>query len=736
MALQILFNSQQKRLNLDRLPLIAKGQEFEPDVLRSGAWIEPTQNRVLLEPYCLTPDWLTSNSGNYAKLALSDFTASGTWETRVQSGFTAGPWLGIADSAASGSLITTATLVKNRGMWVAAFVYGLSGNPMILDGGWNSSVSSASGIAFEVYLDGTVIFYKAGAEVQRGRVKVQKGKPIELTLIPYAHREILVHCLDSENPNGNGGGFSVVFQDIAEDASDPEITPASKFWLRVPSGATQVMAAPLLFPTSGYVTTVEQSFIDAPASTDVLEEWVNDSWVGAGPTYPYRVYGHPAYVGTQSASFTARDWAGSSFTANGSNIEARGRLTLTSSVATHTPTLYGAQLAYAATFADTDDSEEYDATDHCLSFSLSVPEAANGVTATAVFRDPEVLEANIPNFKRAVNTPIKVIYDGVVLLDGRGGQPVYTSMATDGASRVELEIRDGYKGMEDYTYAEMLPFDDLAFTGVLPYLASHAGIEGTNTTISTATFTLPWQTTGNVDGWSVLAEPGDSPADWADRLNQDYAATWVMGIRPTAAGMPEFFALDPADVGTTPLVILWRSDTDSADPTKGNHTGADIPRFVYHVGNTEETLEPEATEVRVSGYNPITGRMIQAVKVDTAAETVTTAPSSRPANWIGAKRRFGLENSSITRQDVCNQATEIIFDRITPVRSLVQADVMQLLRDPADDRPLWRADVIRLEGRGIFKITSFGAEFELIDSGGYEVVNSQYVLEKIAPEPS
>jgi len=737
MALEILFNTAQTRLGLDRIPLIAKGGEMELDLLRSGAWIEPTNDRILLEPYCLTDTWVTSNSGNYAKLALSDFTATGTWETRVQTGFTAGPWLGIADTAGSGSLVTTTTYAKNRGFWVGAFVYSLTDNTEILRCGWNSSASLAAGVGLSIWSNGRVIVYKDGAKVAEGSVKIQKNKPLELTLIPYAHRELLIHCLDgdkttAQSPIRRGSGFSAVFTDIATDASDPTITPASKFWIEVPSGGTQVMAAPLLFPTSGYVTSVPQSFIEAPAVTDVLEEALNDSWIGAGPTYPYLIYGHPAYVSTQSASAVAVDWSGAAFTANGTNIECRLKVTLTTASANVTPTVYGAQLAYSATFATTDATEEYDATAHCLSASLSVPEDASGVSLTLRFRDPLALEADIPNFRRATNYPVKLILDDITVIDGRAETPNWTRMPTDPASTVEIEVRDGMKGAEGYRFAEATPLDKFSLEGALGYLAGHCGIAAANQVISTSGFDLPMETRGVVDGWSVLIEVGDTPADWMRRLVEDFAATWLYGIRPSAT-VVKFFASDPTTIGTTALVTLWRSDTDSADVSKGNHA-TDPWKWVYHLGSQVETLEPEATEVRVSGWDTRTGRLIQAYKIDTAAEDATTAPSSRPANWVGEKRRYGLMSELITTQASANAACEIIYDRITPVREIVEWE-SYILTNPSNDVPAWRGDVVRLEGMGYYKIISFAWDIELDDSVITRIWG-RYVGEKVAGEPS
>jgi len=727
MALSVTFNHAQRRLVRDRVPLLARGQEMEPALLRSGAFVEPVNNRILLEPYALTPTWKTSNAGNYAKLALASFTTSGAgWEERTQTGLTAGPWLAIKDTAVNGTLLTTTTYAKNRGFYVAFHSYSKTGDEVVFRCGWNSSASLAAGVGLEFKADNSVDVYKGGVVVGSGSVtgtKTTGTKPGEMTalvLIPHAHRELLVMSLT------NGGAFSTLFTDIDDDASNPTITPATKFWIEVPTGGTQVQAAALVYPSTGYVTSIEQSFLLPPEATDTLESYDNPTWNGGSST-DYLIHGHPAYVGTSGMSAEAVDWSGAAFVNNGSNTEARLKITLTTSDTTVTPTGYAAEVAYSGTTDLTDDSEEFDATAFCTRATLSVPDDPGGVTWDFEFKEPDTLEADIPNLKRAVNLPVLVKVGTVILTDGRSGTPEYQKRATDGASRVMIDVRDGFKALETFETAEPIAFDGFNLSSNYLFFMGIAGI--LSSTSSTTTFTLPGSTSGDADGWASMMAPGDSYDGHLRETMDDYAPAWIFGIRPTLASTPEGFILSPTDMGTTAAVTLYRSDEDAV--SIGTKTGLDVGRFIYRDVQIE-TLEPEATEVRVTGYERITLRGLQAYKIDTAAEDFTTAPTSRPSNWLGEKRRYGLEKTAITSQSLCNEVTTILYDRLTVTREMVEWKGHFLYA--GSGRPLWRGDNVRLHGLGTYRIISFGGEF-IAQDGTVNFTNFTYVGEKVASEP-
>jgi hypothetical protein len=459
-----------------------------------------------------------------------------------------------------------------------------------------------------------------------------------------------------------------------------------------------------------------------------LESWPNPAWIG---TQNYQVHGHQAYVGTQTISAAARDWAGSAFSADGTNIEARLRMTLTTSNAGYTPTGYGAQLAYAGTFADTDGSEEFEATDYFTRAVLSVPDDPTGVAWDLEIKEPDILAADVPNIQRATNTPILFEFGGVTLTDGIINTPDWSLAALDEASRVALDASDTFKLAESYRFAEPIPLDALPLENVITFFAAHCGIEASDITVSSTALDLARNTVGDTNQWSIQVEPGDSAGEWIQRIHDDYAGTWLYGIRPKSGGGIEFFSTDPADLGTTALITLYPSDALAV--SVGSFTALQIPKHVY-INLGLETLEPEATEVRVTGVDLRTKRLLQAFKVDTAAEDATTAPASRPPNWVGCKRRYGLPLDEATTQAVVNQVCLLMFNRLSPTRELAEFETKTLLVDPADDRPLWRGDNVRLYGQGIYRIISFGAEFIIQDGTNY-IVRCVYVAEKVAGEP-
>lgn len=708
MALSITFDHAQRRVIDDRISLVAGGLEFEGPYW-SDTWIDPVTNTLMLRPYPLYDAWYTTDTGNYAKLTATDFSLSGTdWETRYDQ-HAKGPWLCRKDAATNGTAITSSAYAKNRGMYVSWFSYGAGEVFLQFRCGWNSSASTAGGVAIEVYSDGFCNVYKNGAVVASGKVSgsqtqnTRANQVYELLLIPCRHRELLIY-------SKSGDGFSVAFPDIDDDDADPTIVPAQKFWFEVVEGATQVMVAPLSFPTSGYATSVEMTFLEAPAVAEPLEEYENDAWVGAASPDTFKIYGHSAYVGTQTAAAEMRTIAHAAFTPDGTTKEVRLRVDLTTNNAGYTPFVYGAQMAYAGYTDLTDSTESFDATGSCMSASLSVSEDAGGVYADFEFINPDGLEADVAGLFSQSNRPIELLVGTQELLDGVGLPPRYDVQHNLAAEVISFEVRDKWKLLEDYIFAERVPIGGLTLVEALTFFAKRAGFEATDITITASAFVLPEAGGAKAGEWNLLVEPGDTAADWIRRLMDDYAATWYYGIRPKAGGY-EFYAEDTTDLGTTAGVTLYETSAEAV--SIGLHAAGDAWQYVARAIE-EAVLEPLANDVRITGYDPRTKRPIQSHKQDTASIDATTSPSLRPANWLGVQRKFGLADTTITTQAACDQACEISFDRLSVSRRMIEFKC-GLLVDGITGVPLWRGDVVEIYNRAKVRINSFHVSFMLED---------------------
>jgi hypothetical protein len=730
MSLALTLDYEQARLSVDRLTTFATYAGLR-DTLRQavsvGTVLEPSGNALILAPYALDPAWQTASTGNYAKLAKSAFTLSGSsadWEDRAEATWI-GNWIAKIDSASGGSGVTTASYTKNQGFYVAFFAYGAASSQEIFRCGWHTSADYESGVGLRFYASGQVQVYKDGVEVAAGELNgtatgaQNVNRSFEVMLLPGKLKELIVAGIRT------GGAFSAVFEDIADTETDPEITPAGPFWFEVPAGGTQVQIAPLKFPSSGIAIAQQNTFHEAPASSETLE---NISGVWPTGSNAYLGYGHPAYGGgTQGASASLVDPDGTTaFSPDGTKRDHRIKVTLTTSDQGFTPFLYGMQLAYPADNAGTDDSEEHDATASIRRAQavLSVPEDPGGVQFDIEFVNPDALGFDVAGLKTTSNRPALLEFDGAVLMDGRMGPVSFDdgqwNAATEGLSAT---IFDQWRDLELYIYPEAVPLDNLLLTDTLPFIAQKCGIPGTDIDTSTSTFRIPF-TPGEEFG--TVIEAGDSPSDWLTQIAQDYAATWYYGFRPKSDGSgTEFFFTAPADLPSTGSVTLYA--TKAAAITAGK-TAAEAYKFVYNTYE-EQIIEPECTRVRVSGFDPRTGRPFQAFKVDTAAETVTTAPSSRPANWLGAVRSYALVNAAITSQAAVNEVCDLLYARLTVARRMAEITTRWPLQH-SSGALLWRGDAITLEGLGHWRIVAFSVVF--MDEGTDGLVKDcTYTLEKI-----
>ncbi len=738
MALTFHLDHAQVRRATDWLFATASGRELVGEL--DGAtfddtWVDPITNTLMLAPSCVEPAWDTSNSGAYQKLGLSAFTlgTSANWEER-QDQRGKGPWLSVKDTAVNDTAITTTTYDKNRGFCVAWFGYGSGERFLVMRCGWNSAASATSGLAgrvtVELYSDGYVVVLKGDTVFGSGSITgsvapdAQSGQFFKVLLLPFRHRELLVYGF-------KGSGFSVLFDDIASDAASPEITPGTKFWFNVVSGGTQVQVAPVVFPTSGYFFTQKLSFAAAPATGATLGTFGNASWVGSAS---YRVWGHPAYYGTQTAVCALFQHDGTTaFVPDDTEQNCRIKTTLGTNNTGYSPFVYGVSMAYRGTTATTDATEEHDATSNVVGASLSVPDDAAGVMASLDIRDPEGLEVDVAEFRTMANRPARLDLGSNVILDGYGDPQSWEIIHNPDAARMNYQVRDRWRVLDAYMFPDRVALDGLRFDqAILQVLRLGLGYDdGVTTNISTTTYALAPDPMPNSDDFSWLIEAGDTAGDVLRRLLRDYAANWIYGFRPRATGL-EFFALEPADLPSTPILTLYTTRADAA-------TALTPDQIVLRAN--PEVLEVEATEVRVTGWDPRSNRPMQAFKVATTLEDVTEVPSARAPGWVGEKRRYGIIVPEIKSTDELGRVTDLLYDRLTTPRTMIEwesdlllfpdtLDEDDVLIYPDAGLPLWRGDLVEIDGLGDYRIISFGGTF-IREATGVIVRRFTYVGEKV-----
>jgi hypothetical protein len=89
--------------------------------------------------------------------------------------------------------------------------------------------------------------------------------------------------------------------------------------------------------------------------------------------------------------------------------------------------------------------------------------------------------------------------------------------------------------------------------------------------------------------------------------------------------------------------------------------------------------------------------------------------------------------SEIQNTQELARVTELLYDRLTVQRELIEwrSDLLLFESPHADEGyPLWRGDLVEIDGLGEYRIVSFGGEF-IREATGVIVRRFTYVGEKV-----
>ncbi len=709
MALSVIFDHAQRRLKHDRIAVLAGGDDLNGPYYQD-TWIDPVTRTTILRPAPLYPDWWTSNTGIFEKLGPAALTAevADNWYTVADyklADVAAGPWIA-SKGAAPGALVTNTTWGKNRAFALSMFSYGAGDKFILSEFGWNPNPNYLESLGHRLWSDGELEIWKNAVQVglynlSGALVADQKTNvALDLMLIPCRRRELLV-------VSRQGNGFSHVFDDIDEDDEDPIITPASKFWVSFPHAKAQVQIAPIQFPSTGYVTSVDYQLGEAPAGSDVLEQSDNKDFAG-GTNKNWRIFGDPPYAGAipgdTKAELIKPDNTGL-FIANGTNKDCRLKVTLAGD-GSYTPFVYAAEVAYARVVDETDASEETPVDDFLEELAIDVPDDPTGVSMRTQLLRPEEIESTIvAGLKRINNRPAKLERETVVWIDAQGESPSWEMSTSDDTQRLTLEFRDRWKSLENYRFKTRVPLDGWNIVDALAFILKSSGLEDTDLDLEAIDFEIEPIPGPEAGEFNVVIEIGDTAAEWVLQLMDDYAATYHYGFKPTAGGY-KFVLKSDATLSAAPVAFeLWSTRQGAID---GGIPDADVWKYVFR-DYSEDTLPGEANDIRVTGWDPRQKRAIQSHYPDTEAMKVDTAPSARPENWCGEPLLYGLVNAGITTQDVCDRAAELLFDRLTPIKVVAEITCEAMIKP--DEVPVWRGDDVWLHGKGRFRVISMSVDF-------------------------
>jgi len=703
---------------VDALSVLVSGRDWDP-ASWADVWVDPVTNTCMLRPAAKYGGWTTSDSGIYAKLGPADFGLSSPW-TGHQADL-GGDFMLYNAANSSGLSGVGPTLGVNQPMVVELFTQGVTNAPYgILDVGWSNTGDSTAGVAVRFYADGSADVYKNGYQV--GAYSGGGGSPNyfdqalpqgptlgggSTPMTPRGYQTILlIPCRDRELlvVSSMGGSFCHIFQDLPEGTGGLTITPGESFWFKVQTPvAANLRFAKLQYAANGFVCGAPSGWRQTPSGSPSFVVYQSLSQTGAGLVTPSVVT--PAANPYSLAN------------------PMQTKLALTGGAAPNwTPFVYGARAYYPPTTGETATPEggALELLPDVTAFHLEVTDTVGGTRAAVTLKQPEAIgTAGGEDITTQCHRAIQVSDEHGMILNGIAEPPHWTDafgFTADGYDQnqqIGIEIRDLWKLAEEFVFSEPVPLDGLTLSAAYALVASMIGIPNSLVYVSPAgaDFALPFMAPSGGE-WAFLCDAGDKGAEVLDRLHQTYAATWFHGFRPnpSPASPPVLSLIDPADttagysLPSTASVTLYPSIADSGATWQ----------TVYRSYSTQ-ILEPEANDVTVTGRDPRGGKPIVAHQADTASQAVSTAPASRPANWLGSIRKFGWVDPSITTIDAALYACGLLYSRLTQAREIVEFECEYL---PG----VWRGDLVTLNratGDPVtVRIKTFSGAFENVGTFG------------------
>jgi hypothetical protein len=280
---------------------------------------------------------------------------------------------------------------------------------------------------------------------------------------------------------------------------------------------------------------------------------------------------------------------------------------------------------------------------------------------------------------------------------------------------------------------ESYPYDGLVAVNAIIDLMLISGYDG-NVYLAgdNPLLDLPYSPNISKGQYALAPDFFDTVGGYLDKLKNDYYANWITGWMPTTSGYLYVWQ-DAPNASTTPVMTLYQSIATAT--TAGIAEVLRPKRVVRRMSSHYET--PEATQVQVVGQDPATGLFITKSRVDTAAETASTAPASRPYNWRGRPVPYQLRDPALTTQDAVDQACDILYDRLTTGRILIEWESDFLVLS-SNNRPLWLGDVVRImepDGtttKGDYRIIGIPTiDFVTEQTSGFSVRKAVYRGQKV-----
>lgn len=642
-----------------------------------------------LAPYQQSPEWYANFTGDYARMAIADWTLSESAKWKPDETLAGGDiWLSGTELTQGSSGVTTDTFTKNRGFYIAYYDYNTVGEDnLILECGWNSSASSASGVSFKVYSSGKIAIYKDGEYRGQGSISGERSTQKEWSsfiVLPGRHRELMFI------PNLSQG-FTFEFPELIGEA-DPTITGATKFWFKCPrptGHSMKLQIAPVTFPEEGVLIAQKSYFALPPEATD--------------DDYPATIWWHEGFGGTTDAELTLTDPGDidTPFAADGTEASCYMRFDLEGD-GSYTPFIYaglaGFMLERGATYDGAVDLLGV-STDREIRIGETPDSSGASIHALGL---PALTGAGLVDPIGHSGRPVRVNCDGFTLFEGITAPAEVESAPIEEAYAVHYEVMPLWKMLEDYQFRFPISLDNITVQSAIEFVIQSAtGLPDDQIEVEDSGLSVGMNGAQASGEWGFEIQLGDTGAEVLHRIFEAFLANWFYDFLPLESGEGmRFVAMAPDSLPDTAAVTLWGTVEEAMAQLVSEGYSEAIARANYEQriwrNFRESGIDPEANEVRVTGANPKNGQPFQSYMIDEAARNPTTAPGSRPNNWLGRPLVYILIEPSLTTQTDCNDAVEKIADRVMPKRRMGSFE-STLIRVAHNGRFLYKPDLVTLK---------------------------------------
>lgn len=732
--LTVEFDVAEPRIDADRIVVSAGGAaDFTgwDQAISSGVWCDPITRTMMLAPLPVTAAWRTTTTGDYARLAKTDYTltTSAKWveNHRNRSGN-----IYLEANGVNEVVRTSATYGANQPMYLSVFVGGIKelGEAVILECGWGAYGGSST-VWLRFRANGSVTVFKGSTPVAvydtqysvgpgtRGASKSQGGDAIPILLMPWRRRDLLIYL-------GTNDSVNHTFEDLDPTSTSNTITPSGIFWWYVPTGRASVQCAPVKFAETGTAYGPKVSMGYAPAIGRSV------AFVSASDVVGISGAATPTASLVLATALTA-------YSPDGTTKDVRIKVVF-SDDGTKTMGVYAVDAQFPTTATTTADAA-VDVTERLTDLSISVSEEGRTQVRMGTRNAGGMEDDGVEQVSVLGERPFRVALGAVDIVRGTLSPPKLTpseGLAYGIGDRLEWEGQDRGQEFEDYSFASAWAYDGVLLTDAVKDLVKAAGFSTSVMVISTDTYELPYTPGVSFGEWQLYPERGDTVAMWLDKLHSDFAATWYRGWVPTLDGYRYRFQ-NPDDLGAGPHVTLYMERDDAI--AAGVSSALRASRIVRSA--TKWLHRSEANQIIVIGQDRRTRKLIVSRYNDTDSQSPSTAPADRPENWRGKTIRYQLVDPElITSQTAADRARDILRDRLTPVRRMIEFTSDVLVRD-SDDRPIWTGDVVRIYelGRATYEdyriraIPSIDFIFEDLSGSAVSVRSATYRGERIAEGP-